>query len=217
MRDDDDQRGDHVEHTHERHDARGDPADAPNPADYDHRYHRGQTDSHHPVVGFESRRHRAENLQGLVGLEHVADTQTAHDGQKRKQHREGAPGGVQPLFPQAVLQIIHGSAGDVAVRVHLAVHHRQGARCELGGHAENGRDEHPEDGTRSTDTDSDGHPGYVAQTHGCRERTGQRLEMGDLSGIVRFVVVSAKNVDRMFEPADRHPAEVEAVVDAAAQ
>ena len=117
------------------------------------------------------------DLGGVAGAEDGAD---AEEGVQVSQPH--------PLFAQTVLDVVHGAAYIVALGVPLPEVDSQGHFGELGAHAEQSGDPHPEHGTGTADGDGAGHTGDVAGTHGGRQSGADCLEGGDgtVGGIILF-------------------------------
>ncbi len=81
----------------------------------------------------------------------------------------------------------------MAVRAHLAIALRQRRLGELGGHAEEAGDDHPERGTRPADGNRDRHASDIAEPDGGGERGGECLERTDLAAVVRGAVLAAQH------------------------
>ena len=137
---------------------------------------------------------------GLVGLEHVARTQTGADAKDRKYdgHYFSA---TQTALGEPLGHVIHRAARDGAVRVFVAIFDAQRALGELGRHAQQTGDNHPEGGARSADADRHCNAGDVAQAHGARERSGERLEMVDLALVIRIGIIAPDQRKGMAEGA----------------
>ena len=106
-------------------------------------------------------------------------------------------------------QVVEGTAGDGAVGVHLAVLHAEGALGELGGHAEQAGQDHPEGGAGAAEGHRDADAGDVAEADGAGEGRGQRLEVRHLARVRFGRVPSPDNLQRGLESAELDEAEVE--------
>ena len=105
------------------------------------------------------------DLGGIAGAEDRADTEE----------------GIQicqphPLAAQTVLDVVHGAAHIVALLVPFPEIHRQGNFGELGAHAQQGGDPHPEHSTGAADGNGTCHAGNVAGANGCGQSGTHRLE-----------------------------------------
>ena len=85
---------------------------------------------------------------------------------------DGKPG---PLTAQAVLDVIHRSAIDAAIFIGFTILDGEGAFREGEGHAEQGRDPHPEDRARSAHRNCRGDAGKVAGPDLARQGGRQSL------------------------------------------
>src|SRR5690606_11612589 len=142
--------------------------------------------SRHYTCGFQY--DIADCLCKLVGLK---------DGQSAKEAEETEHGSEGPPFPaQPFRYDVHRSALDLTVRVFPAVHAGQGARVEIGGHANDGADPHPEYGSGTADGDCNGHACNVTHAHRGGKRRGYRL-IGRQLPWPRRTVLSTQYADGM--------------------
>ena len=121
-----------------------------------------------------------------VDLAHVANTercQHAEAGEQHRQHPAQRPAAL--LCAQTVGQIVHSTAGPLALFVLAAVENAQNILGVVGHHAEDRHDPHPEDGTRAAADDRRGNAHDVARTNGGRKRRTKALELAD--GHILFV------------------------------
>ena len=145
---------------------------------------------------------------GLIGLEHVAPAKRAQDTEDREHDGEElAPR--QAKLGKAFRDIVHRTAGDGAVLVFVTVLHPERAFGELGRHAEQAGQDHPECRAGTADADSNRHPGDVAKSHGSRQSGGERLEMADLARILRVRIIALHQTDGMAEEPELHEAEID--------
>ena len=135
---------------------------------------------------------------GLVGLEHVAATERTENGEDREQHRH-KPAQRQPAFGKALGDVVHRTTRDMTVGVFIAVFHTQRTFGELCRHAKQARNNHPKGRPRPADADRNRHASDVAQTHGARKRSCQRLKVADLTRVIRIGIITADQLDRVPE------------------
>ncbi len=134
---------------------------------------------------------------GLVDLEEVAAEEPEeqdHDRGEDGEHLAEVLAVLAEALGESLGQVVHRPAGDGAVRVDLTVLHAEGDLDELGGHAEQAAENHPERGSGPADGDGDRHTGDIAQTDRAGHRGGQRLEVVDLACRVLVVVLAPHHV-----------------------
>ena len=90
-----------------------------------------------------------------------------------------------PLGAETVLDVVHRAAAPVALFVALTVLDREGDLGELGDHAEESGDPHPEHRARAAENDRAGDAGDVARADRGRQCRGDRLHRRDLA-LARF-------------------------------
>lgn len=135
---------------------------------------------------------------GLVDLEEVAAEQPEEQDHNRGEdgeHLAEGPAVLPEALGEPLGQVVHRPAGDGAVGVDLAVLHTEGDLDELGGHAEEAAEDHPERGSGTADGDGDGHTGDVAEADRAGDGGGERLKVVDLARRVLVVVLAAHHVD----------------------
>ena len=104
-------------------------------------------------------------------------------GVARAEHGKHAEDGIEHRQPipapvQAVLDVVHGAAHVVALRVALPEMHRERDLGKLGAHAQQSAHPHPEHRARPADGDGAGHARDVARAHRGRQRRAHGLEGG---------------------------------------
>ena len=109
-----------------------------------------------------------------MGLRHVAADGEGEGRQK------GIEGGQHGLI-ESTAQVVHRPARHLSARPQDAEFDSQQGFGELGGHAHQSRDPHPEQGSRPARDDGGGHPGDVSGAHRGRQGGHQRLEVGDVA------------------------------------
>ncbi|MDZ7599654.1 MAG: hypothetical protein U5J82_15550 [Desulfobacterales bacterium] len=152
----------------------GDLADALDAAEND----QGGEDHQHDTRDPE--RHLEGGVDGVghrVGLDHVADPEGRHGGEKGKDKP-------QPLPAQPLRDVVHGAAAHVAFFVLDPVLHGQNRFPIFGGHADQAGDPHPEQGSRSTGGNGRCYAGNVAGPDGGRQGGHQGLKMRDVARLV---------------------------------
>ncbi len=87
---------------------------------------------------------------------------------------------------------------------------------ELRRHSEEGRDPHPKECTGASPVDRNCHSRDIPDAHGCRERGGERLKMGDVSWFVRIVVSSGGHGKAVAQAAKLDESESQGEKDAGA-
>ena len=83
--------------------------------------------------------------------------------------------------------------------MYVPVHQPQGAFHELGGHAEQAGNDHPEGRPGSTEGDGVGHAGNVSYPYGSGQGGGKGLEMAYFTVVVRIVEFTAYDVQSVLE------------------
>ena len=76
----------------------------------------------------------------------------------------------------------------------VAIEHRQRDFRELDGHSHETHDPHPEHRARSAQGNSERHTADVAEAHGRRQGSGQRLKMVNGAGIIGVIVTTADHM-----------------------
>ena len=138
-----------------------------------------------------------------ICLDAVADTEARHGAENCK--GEGHPG---PAPAESVLDVVHGATDVVALLVHLAVLHRQHRLGILGGHADEGRAPHPEQGPGAADGDGRADTGDVARA----DRRGQGCHQGIEGGDVTLALLPAAGPQHpkpITDASQRHEAQAE--------
>ncbi len=216
MHQDDDQAGRDVDAGHGGHELAGDVGDGADAAEEHDADERGDEDAEEQGTGGGTHQTvlaagDADQLGvGLVDLEEVAAEQAEeqdHEGGEDREDLAELGAAAAEAVLEALGQVVHRAAGDGAVGVHLAVLHAEGDLDELGGHAEQAAQDHPERGAGAAPGDGDGHTGDVAEADRAGDGGGQGLEVVDLTGRPLLVVLPAHHVDRESELADLHEAE----------
>ena len=193
----------HIQQHHGRHQFGGDRADA-NDAPKDHQgYQGGDQDAAGKVEaenlrGFQppvgDKHHFAKDLYQLIDLE---KRQAADQASKAEERCQGFP-----APPKAFRDHIHRSALEMPHAVFTAVHDRQRAGEEFGGDADQRTHPHPENRSRPSGLNGDGHSGNIAHPDGPGQGAGEGLEVGNVAGIVRVVIFTLHNGDGMFKIAE---------------
>ena len=167
--DQDDEASQDVEAGHDGHDLLREGGDAPHAADEDERGDGGHNDAHDGLGDAES---GVEGVSDGVGLDHVAhEAQGQDDGDGEEAGQELAEAALEGR-----LDIVDGTAGDMAVLVcGLELLCQHGLAVD-GGHAEEGGDPHPEDGAGAAGVQGGGAAGDVAGAHLGGDGGGQSLE-----------------------------------------
>ena len=172
---------DHIDDRHDGHQQGAHVADPLNAAHQDDEHDDGGDDADHQgddlllaLSGGDKARDRLVDGAGDgVDLGHVADAeggQAAEEGEDDSQPL--------PLGAKAVLDVVHGAADPVALRVFLTVLDSQGDLGIFGAHAHQSGHPHPEDSAGAADGDSAGHTRDVAGTDGRRQSGTHGLEGG---------------------------------------
>ncbi len=114
--------------------------------------------------------HAADGRGGLVGLKHVAATEGATDAKQGKHEPEqfGNQEG-KPSLLEADFQVVHRSAIDRAVGMHLAIDLGERALVELGRHAKQADQHHPDNSAWAAQLNRHRHARDVAQADGRAE------------------------------------------------
>jgi hypothetical protein len=154
---------------HQGHQRRRDLSDALDPAD-DHQadqHREEQAEEDRPLGVGENRQDRVggDLRVGLIGLEHIAAAEAPADAHQGEDHGQDLSEPAQADLGQPVAQVVHGAAGDVSVRALDAVLLAQRALGELGAHAQEARDHHPEHGAGAAEAHCDRHSGDVPESH----------------------------------------------------
>ena len=153
---------------HQWHKRTGDSADAVDAAEY----HRADQDHQHAAA--ERGRHTVGVVQHLgnrVGLHRVGNPETGETAEDREGESQPVP-----APGQAVADVVHGAAAEIAVAVALAKMHGTNGFGILRGHAAQRGYPHPEQRPRAAQGNGGGHPGDVPRADGGRERGHQRAE-----------------------------------------
>jgi len=165
------QTGDDVEDGHEGHHLARHAGDGFDPSQGHQRHDQGQ---HHGGRFTGHREGEAHGVGDGIDLREGTDPEESYaDAEQGKQL--GQRLGAKPL-----LQIVHGATRHLAVGILLAVFDRQQTLGILGGHAEQRRHPHPEQGTGAAELDGGGNPDDVAGTNGGREGGTEGAEAGDI-------------------------------------
>lgn len=141
-----------------------------------------------------------------VDLEEVAAEEAEEQDHEGGQDGEGLAAAAEAV-DETLGEIVHRTAGNDSVGVHLAVLHAEGDLDELGGHTEQAAEDHPEGGSGAADRDGDGDTGDVAEADGSGNGGGQRLEVVDFAGRRLLVVLATHHVDGEPELAYLHEPE----------
>ena len=103
---------------------------------------------------------------------------------------------------------MHGATGDFpSGGIDAAVFYGECAFGELGAHTQQTRNDHPEGGTRATDTNGHRHARDVTDANRARDRCGQRLKLRHLAGCVGLVNLAPQDLDRMVETGEINAAQ----------
>ena len=140
-----------VEQCHKRHQLLGHAADALDAAQQHHSHHHGHHHAHDEVdrgqdavqAAAVGQQGRVDGCDDGVDLGGVAGAEDRQHTEQRVQHREELPPAAEAVF-----NIVHGAAHQLAVFVPLAEMHSQRHFGELGTHAQQSRAPHPEHRTR---------------------------------------------------------------------
>ena len=147
--------------------------------------------------------------EGLIGLEH-ADAHAATRYADRIIDGEAASHPRPSELRKARVEKEHRSTRDGSIGILPAIFHPESAFRKLGCHAEKAGHHHPEGGSRPPHRNRHGDVGNVTDAHGARHGGGQSLEVGDLTGLVPFVLFAENDPDGMPEAANVDEAEIEA-------
>ena len=180
---DDDERTDDIENRHEGHDALVGLRNALN-APQDHQ--RCDDEQHHAdderIPGGIAR-DGAEGEHGFLDggdLPHVADAEGSHQREDGEQHRQHTPDDLAVLLgAETVAQIIHRTAAPFALFIAAAEIDAQHVFREIGHHADNRRDPHPEHGAGAAHRDGVSDARDVARADSGGKRGAQRAELRD--------------------------------------
>ena len=142
-----------------------------------------------PVVRLEE--HVANDLGQLVRLQ---QGKTTEHSAKAKHDGQGLP-----LAAQALDDEIHGATLHLPRVVPAPIHHGEAAGEELGGHAEESADPHPEYGAGSTLGHRDCNPCDVAHPDGSGKGAAQGPEVADLAGGPLVVELAQEGLNSMPE------------------
>ena len=137
--DHDTQRQHHIEQCHERHQLLGHAADALDAAQQHHGHHHGHHHAHDEVdrgqdavqAAAVGQQGRVDGCDDGVDLGGVAGAEDRQHAEQRVQHREELPPAAEAVF-----NIVHGAAHQLAVFVPLAEMHGQRHFGEFGTHAQ---------------------------------------------------------------------------------
>ena len=168
-----------VQQRHHRHQLLGDPADTLDTADEDQRHDDTDEDADDQIAARSAVRRqqtvvdqrRIDGSGDGIDLGGIAGTE---DGTNAEESIHVCQ--PHPLFTQTVLDVIHGAAHPVALGIALPVVDCQGHFRELGAHAQQSGNPHPEHGTRAADGNGARHAGDVAGTDSGRQSGTDRLE-----------------------------------------
>jgi hypothetical protein len=133
-------------------------------------------------IGGEGAHRGRDDARDRVALRHVADAERGEGSEEGEGNGEPFP-----VFAEPVRDVVHRAAGPFALRVPLAVPDRENDLAVFRAHAEEGRDPHPEDGSRPAERDGSGDSGYVAGSDRRGEGRGHGLEGGDRSLVARLL------------------------------
>ena len=174
---DDDDRGNEVEHSHRRHDDARHEADAADAADEDAE---GQ---HHDDGADRPRRDaiaRIQRCRNRVGLRHIADAKRSEHGEQGEQHGQQAAEAVV----DAVLHGVHRAAGHLADAVRLTILDSEHGLAIFRRQAERRRNPHPDERARAAEHHSRRDPDDIARADRRRQRRHQRLERRDVARVL---------------------------------
>ncbi|MDQ1179008.1 hypothetical protein QE397_000463 [Rhodococcus sp. SORGH_AS 301] len=135
---------------------------------------------------------------GLVRLEHVSAGDAEEDDDHGVDGGHDLPDSAHPALREPLGEVLHGTTGDGAVLVDVAVLHTQRALDELGGHTEEAGEDHPQRGTGSAQGDRDRDTGDVAEPDGAGHGGGQGSQVAHLAGCCGVVVFPADQFHRVF-------------------
>ena len=183
-----------IEHSHDRNELLTDTGDALKAAEDD----KGDKDRHDQAddpcgdaLTVEERRCR-DGAGKRVRLHRGTD---AKGGNGRKQRKEDGEELAQALVLETALEGVHGAADHLAVLIlHAPLHTDVGLRV-LGGDAEDTRDPHPEDGTRTAGEETRRHAHDVAGADSRSKRRGQGAELADVAFSAAGVVFTHRQLD----------------------
>src|SRR5690625_4633625 len=133
----------------------------------------------------------AQCLGQLIGLKNGQRTKESAQGKK---NRQGFP-----FATQSLANHIHGSALDMAFGIFAPVHNRKGAGKEFGGDPDKSADPHPKDGAGPAHSNGNSHSADISQPDSGGEGTRKSLEMINVTGIVRVVILAPENIKRVPE------------------
>ena len=191
-----------VQHGHKRHHLFGDRRHTLQTTQDDQGREHHQCDARDAIGQAECTVHVARDR---IDLTHVADAKAGQHAEAGEQHRQHPAQRLAALFAaQAVGQIVHGTAGPLAVRIFAAVEDAQHVFGIVGHHAQDGHDPHPEDRARSAGDDGGGHTHDVSGADGRRQGGAQALELADgpvfLGGMRRDLLVGKDGTDGVLHP-----------------
>ncbi len=180
-----------VQQRHHGYQLLADPADALDATQQNGGYHQADDNANDEIYDFQmlsgeqTEIHQSRidgggdgiDLGGVAGAEHGAQAEGGIEIGKR-----------HPFFAKAVFDVVHGAAHIVSGGIALPEVDRQGHFGELGAHAQQSRNPHPEHGARAADGNGAGHTGNVAGAYSGGQGGANRLERGDgaVSGFPLF-------------------------------
>ena len=109
------------------------------------------------------------------------------------------------LAAEAVAKVVHRAAAPLAFRILASVEDAEDVLGEVGHHAEEGDEPHPENGSGTADRDGSGHADDVAGADRRGEGRAERLELGDRAvlGMGRDVLVAEDLSDGVANPVSK--------------
>ena len=186
--DNDHERADDVDGRHAGDELFGDLTDALDAAEEHERHENGdhnagdEADDRVKLLGVLMERDRDGVDGGSDGVD-LGDVADAERGERAEHGEDDAQ--PLPLGAETVLDVVHRAAAPVALFVALTVLDREGDLGELGDHAEESGDPHPEHRARAAEDDRAGDAGDVARADRGRQCRGDRLHRRDLA-LARF-------------------------------
>ena len=131
-------RGDHVDEPHHRHQHRRDPRDRANTANNHRGNYRSERQPEQPTPFSKKRGLAAGNHyelgEGLIGLKHIADAQTANDQRQRVETANALADTLPAPLSKVGLHVEHGATGYRTVGVVAPILNAQRALHQLGRH-----------------------------------------------------------------------------------
>ena len=148
-----------VNHSHGRYDFGGGLGNGLEAAEGDDGYQDGDDGTGNVGGNAESRVHRGNDGVHLGGG--AAAQHGGHNAEEGKCYGQRFP-----FLSQAHFNVVHRTAGNISLIIHLPEFHGQAAFGKFSGHAEEGGQPHPEEGAGAAQFDGGGHAYDVAGAYG---------------------------------------------------